>query len=365
LTTPNYEFLDRLVHRLALKYASLVEVSFDVDQVMAGAASREHVHERHVFISGLARSGSTVLMRRFHETGLYRSLTYRDMPFVLAPNMWRQLSLKSHRQIDPTERAHGDGILTDYDSPESFDEVFWRVFSGKQYIMEDCLRPHEPSADLRERLICYVNAILRAHSPKLSRYLSKNNNNILRLAAIRQTFPEALILIPFREPLQQAASLLRQHARFCAIQAQHRFVLDYMGWLGHHEFGIGHRPFKFGDAGVPAYPVDTLDYWLHLWCEAHHWLERTAPETALLICYDDLCNSPQTWSRLAELADIPEANTSDEPLTLSRRSIDDVFDMHLANRATALYARLTERSRAQLGWCNSTFRSSAEAATTD
>lgn len=86
-------------------------------------------------------------MRRFYATGRYRSLTYRDMPFVLAPNLWRRLSSISRRSIAGVERAHGDDMIIDGDSPESFDEVFWRMFAGHQYIGPDWLQPHEPDQE--------------------------------------------------------------------------------------------------------------------------------------------------------------------------------------------------------------------------
>jgi hypothetical protein len=82
------------------------------------------VHEKHVFIAGLARAGTTILMRRFYASQAFRSLTYRDMPFVLAPTLWRKLAAQSGRNLVTAERAHGDGILVDIDSPESFEEVF-------------------------------------------------------------------------------------------------------------------------------------------------------------------------------------------------------------------------------------------------
>ena len=90
-----YSFLDQLLHRLALQVGPIAEMSFDIDQRMVDADPKEIVGERHVFVSGLARAGTTILMRRFHATGAYRSLTYRDMPFVLAPNLWRKLMRSS------------------------------------------------------------------------------------------------------------------------------------------------------------------------------------------------------------------------------------------------------------------------------
>ena len=125
-----YGALDRLLHRLALQVGPIAEMSFDVDQRMAGGRSRDIVGLRSRFVAGLARAGTTVLMRRFHTTGAFRSLTYRDMPFVLAPNLWRRLMRSSRREVAATERAHGDSMLVDVDSPESLDEVFWRIFAG-------------------------------------------------------------------------------------------------------------------------------------------------------------------------------------------------------------------------------------------
>ena len=50
------------------------------------------------------------------------------------------------------------------------------------------------------------------------RYLSKNNQNIRRLVLISEIFPRSKILIPFRDPLQQAFSLYSQHMKFVKEQ---------------------------------------------------------------------------------------------------------------------------------------------------
>lgn len=239
-------------------------------------------------------------------------------------------------------------MLVDSDSPESFDEVFWRVFASEQYISSNWLKPHAPDEELLKKYVRYVNGILSATDSRLDRYLCKNNNNILRLDAIHQAFPKALILIPFREPRQHAYSLLRQHLHFCEMQAQRPFTLTYMTWLGHHEFGLGHRPFRFDGAGRPQYTTNTLNYWLHHWCEAYSWLERSSPKAALFVCYEDLCLRPKTWGRLAELADISAADECGASFNLSERSTAANYDRRLADRATAVYARLLARARAQL-----------------
>ncbi len=139
-----------------------------------------------------------------------------------------------------------------------------------------------------------------------ARYLAKNNNNVLRLPMLKQVFPDAVLLIPWRDPLQQALSLLAQHERFCARHDQDRFSLEYMNWLGHFEFGRGHRPFRFSE------PVDTAndspdmpDYWLKLWIATYRHLLTTAPVDAVFICYERLCRDPVAqFRRIASAANI-------------------------------------------------------------
>ncbi len=351
MSESGYSFLDRLLHRLALQFGPIAELSFEFDQRMVRPDVAEIVSQRHVFVSGLARAGTTVLMRRFHATGLYRSLTYRDMPFVLAPNLWRRLSSFSKREIDNAERAHGDHLLVNADSPESLDEVFWRIFVGDEYLTKAHLKPHEPSEEATSKYVHYVNAILAAQCPqgkRGERYLSKNNNNILRLGTIHQAFPNAVILIPFREPIQHAHSLQRQHRRFSELQAQCGFTLSYMTWLGHHEFGLDHRPFLFDDTAPSPYRTDTLDYWLRLWCKTYAWLENSKPKSAFFICYEDLCQHKETWTRLAALADISVNHSTGDLFKLSNRLLGVDFDQDLANHARTIYARLVRQARAQL-----------------
>ncbi|SLN70773.1 sulfotransferase [Oceanibacterium hippocampi] len=346
-----YSVLDRILHRAALQALPIAELSFELDQKMVRSDPKDIVGDRHVFVAGLARAGTTILMRRFHATGEYCSLTYRDMPFVLAPNLWRKLANLSRRTIAAAERAHGDRILVDIDSPESLDEVFWRILDGDAYIGKSHLAPHEPDEETARKYVGYVNAILNARGREGARYLSKNNNNILRLATIRRLFPNALILVPFRDPLTHAGSLLRQQRNFVATQQDDRFAMAYMTWLVHHEFGLDHRPFRFdadGAARLAAHDPDRIDYWLELWCQTHAWLERNAPEGAIFVCYEDLCRSGEVWDRLAALAGIGDPGGAEESFSLSQAAHDTTANAALVGQANALYGRLVERARDSL-----------------
>ncbi|MEJ2033377.1 MAG: sulfotransferase [Deltaproteobacteria bacterium] len=342
-----YGFFDQLLHRLALQYRLIAEMSFDLDQSLVKTNPAEISLQRHVFVSGLARAGTTALMRRIHETELFRSLTYKDMPFVLAPNLWSKLTSLSRREIENVERAHGDKFLVNLDSPESLDEVFWRSFAGNEYIERDKLKSHSPSEDLTSKYVCYVNAILSNHSP-CKRYLSKNNNNILRLGAIQRAFPNSLILIPFRNPFQQSYSLLRQHRHFTRLQTRSKFVLSYMSWLGHHEFGLDHRRFVLTYSKGPEYAIDTLDYWLQLWCEVYSWLKNTKPSSAFFVCYEDICANEDYWRKLAMLAEIPADHKAGSEFQESSRSVSEPMDKELVGLASEIYESLTTLSRSAL-----------------
>ncbi len=334
----------RGLHRLALGRRFITELSFEIEQALYRFDASDVVRERHVFIAGLARAGTTILMRRFHATGMYRSLTYRDMPFVLMPNLWKRLSGASKKSMAPQERAHGDGVMVDFDSPEALEEVFWRIFAGDQYIRPDALLPMEADAESIDRFRRYVAAII-ASGQGQKRYLSKNNNNILRLPALRRSFPDALIVIPFRDPVQQSLSLMAQHERFIAEHGRDEFVKSYMGWLAHHEFGSGHRPFIFGDGmpnGLSGNMRAEPDYWLRLWLETYGALLDEAPGGTAFVSYERLCaETGRVWRRLAEKAGLGEASLDNpDPLLLRTRESGRDFDRDLLDAANAVHARL-------------------------
>lgn len=346
-----YSFLDRLLHRTALQFAPIAEMSFDFDQMTMRSDPKAITAERHVFVSGLARAGTTILMRRFYATGAYCSLTYRNMPFVLAPNIWSRFTRNSKRKDAPTERAHGDRILVDIDSPESLDEVFWRVFDGAGYIRQEHLTAHEPDQETIQKYVAYVAAILRANRKGQTRYLSKNNNNILRLQTIRRAFPNSVILIPFRDPLSHARSLMQQHKLFVAQQTTDPFIRSYMTWLSHHEFGLDHRPFQFDAAAgqnLSARHLDQFEYWLDLWCHTYAWLEKSAPADATFVCYEDLCRDADVWRRLAKICGSPNCDGDHEPFVISKTGTDANAPSVLEDAASAIYMRLVNRARAAL-----------------
>lgn len=304
----DYSALDRLLHSLALSSPSLCETQFDVE--CAIEKPETHKLGQHVFIAGLARSGTTTLLRSIYQTGQFGTLTYRDMPFVLAPNSWARVHRFFKRNLVLKDRAHADGVLVSADSPEAFEDVFWRTFSGRDYIKEDDLQltPHEVDDETLSKFRQFVGLVLKRSQS--ARYLSKNNNNILRVGSVLKAFPNAVVLIPFRHPWAQAGSLLRQHLRFNAREDQ--FIRKYMKWLVHREFGPDHMSFAFPKVSVEGLNPSDMDYWLELWMGVYQSLFSAYAdyENVSFVCYETLTSQGSAWLSLCETLGLPKTAAS-------------------------------------------------------
>lgn len=295
MSKSDYNFTSRLLHRLALQYKAIAEISFDIENALV-KKSAAVLSDNPVFITGLARSGTTMLMRYLYETGLFRSLTYLDMPFVLMPNLWKKIAYKKQSAVYK-ERAHLDKIMVGFDSPEALEEVFWRTFSAEQYIHHDRLKLYQADNDVLKKFQDYVyNIITSRTAVQQTRYLSKNNNNILRLQQLQNSMPLAQFVVPFREPLQHALSLLNQHLHFSKIHKEDRFSLSYMNWLGHFEFGLNQKPFFLNNEKVfeemQRYDKTDINYWLLSWKNYYQYISTNAVKNTIFFNYEEFCKNP-------------------------------------------------------------------------
>lgn len=299
-----YGVLERWLHWLALEPAAVRHLAFDLERQFALpaplASSTSKVinpSDGAVYICGLARSGTTTLLHIIDEIDDFRSLTYRTMPFALAPNLWKQITQYLPRPSVPKERAHGDGIHVDFDSPEGFEEVFWRTFSPRT-AQSCCFSGNEPSREVLAAFSDYRAIVANPRTEavsandKLRRYLSKNNNNLLRLRSLASD-PAATVLLVYRNPIATARSLHRQHQYFCVAQTGDRFTRSYMGWLAHHEFGLDHLPFCFAKSGMDASRTpEDLNYWLDYWNAVYCYVLAQDDLRFYLVNHDALCAEP-------------------------------------------------------------------------
>ena len=289
----NYSYLVQVLHHLVLGNRFIPELLHDIEKFIYRKKIRDISKNRHVFINGLARSGSTILMRSIFDTKEFSALTYRDMPFIVSPNIWNKVSKKFKKQ-KAIERLHGDNILIDLDSPEQLEEVFWKLKTGKQYIKQNEIKSYSVSKEAMEDYIEFINLVLIKYNKE--KYLTKNNNNILRLSSIRDNFPNSLVLIPFRDPINQSYSLMNQHILFSKIQKKNNFTKKYMSFLAHHEFGLIQKPFLFDEAEEKKYfDKENINYWLEQWIYVYKNLSKNEfinSQNIIFICYEDIIKNP-------------------------------------------------------------------------
>lgn len=289
----------KLLHYVALNNSAIREAAFDIDCILSPKQTENScLPGPNVYISGLARAGTTILLEALYSTGQFVTLTYREMPFVTAPNLWKKISKSSKIQANLKERAHGDRLLVGFDSPEAFEEVFWKTFS-EQYIQKDHIEfQKKTDKDLTQKYRQYVANILASQGQTENdglRYLAKNNNNLLRIPLIKEAFPDSIIIVPFRNPFDHAGSLLKQHHRFLETHEKDSFSLKYMNWLGHHEFGMNMKPFYTCDEILSENNEDPLSikFWLRYWASVYNYLIRHHGSEVMFFDYDQFCTTPE------------------------------------------------------------------------
>lgn len=333
---------DRTLHRLALQSRRFREFCF------AGECARnDYAADRqrpNVFIAGVARAGSTALLNAIHASGDFAATTYSLMPLVLAPSLARRIAWLRRRPGLAAERAHGDGIRVEIGSPEALDGIFWSTFLPPD---ESCLGPREVPLDILRGYARFVENLLAQSAAE--RYLTKMNQGIDKLAALAGYFDRSVFLLPFREPLQQAASLARQHRNFAVLSGYER---QYFEWLGHSEFGAAHKPFVPAGGSLPASKPDDIEYWLRQWHDAYAYLAGLAESRSNLLplCYEQLAASPASWESLSQrLGTTVRGDAFVDRNALPARPVGEV-DGDLRRACDGLYTRLRRRSEQGLSW---------------
>lgn len=353
MDTNRYSLLERMVHNMAFASRAAQIAMADLEDKQFARQLQAITPERPVFVTALPRAGTTLLLEMLENTGEFGVHIYRDMPFLLTPIWWARMSHWFQQDAAPQERAHGDGMLVSVDSPEAFEETLWAEFWQQQYRK----RWVEPwNARFRHD---EFERFFRAHMRKIlylrqtetqhpNRYLSKNNMNISRLGYLTRRFEDAQVIVPFRHPLQHAASLLKQHLGFLRLHQQDHFARRYMRKIGHYDFGENLKPINFNGwlHGQDIAPATELNFWLQYWCEAYTSILDQCQPAVALFGFDQLGQQPEaSLQQLANLLQLEDPTrltgqssrvAAPRPHPLPPAGLDPV----LRERAEALYARL-------------------------
>lgn len=257
-----------------------------------------------IYITGLARSGTTILLEKLASHPDLVSYRYKDFPLVYIPVWWdRFLKRASSGNIKSVERAHKDRIKITPDSPEAMEEIIWMSFFKDihETSKTNSLDKNTRNNDFVDFYKNNIRKILFSRIGK--RYIAKGNYNISRIEYINTIFPDAKFIVAIRNPVDHIASLMKQHSLFCKLEQDDKKVLSYMQTLGHFEFGLDRRPINFGNNNIVQQIEkcwnngEEVRGWALSWSSVYAYVadlleDKHLVNKIILVNYDELCKNP-------------------------------------------------------------------------
>lgn len=290
-----YSAFDKLLHYLFLGNKNIANFSFRLELLFHRNKIKSQNSNRNIYVSGMARAGTTVIMQYLGELNEVDSLSYRNLPFLFLTKTWPKLVSK--KTIKEKERFHQDGVKHSIASYEALEEPFFRNNLGVEYIKSNSLVKHK----LSDKVFKKYNKFRKlAAGDKI--YLAKNNNHLLRAESLHKhdvnNNNSTITIIPFRNPYEQANSLLKQHRLLSGLQLEDEFTLDYMDFLVHHEFGLHCKiPLldKINVNSISNMDKNKIDYWLEIWYLYYNQVYKifNGKKDFYFICYESFVNNPQ------------------------------------------------------------------------
>ena len=311
----NYSSIQKFLHDFVLSKKIINKSLFELEKIIY-LKNKDINNKSHVFITGLPRSGTTSLLNFLFSSHEYASLTYNNMPFILSPHFSKLFHKKN---ITKKERLHKDGIDFDNNSPEALDEIFFD--NNEEFV--------------KHEIVNYIQLILLSNNK--TKYLSKNNLNYKRVDLIQSIFPNSIFLIPIREPLQHANSLLNQHLHFSQLQSEDHFIIRYMNYLGHHEFGLNHKPWNnpihFSDS-------NNINYWIEQWCLFYELIYKKFQyyKNCHFVIYEELHN-PSYVEKILNKINLEKNKNIDLQFfnNSNKKDINIEYDKNIFNKSQLLY----------------------------
>ncbi|MBF0370653.1 MAG: sulfotransferase [Magnetococcales bacterium] len=259
--------------------------------------------DRPIFITGLARSGTTILLSILSSIPGVATHRYRDFPFLMTPYFWNRLQNLFSREEQPVERPHQDRIRITRESPDAFEEPLWHHFfphlhdPGKNHLLD----ASQESPEFERFFVDHLKKIVLIRGGQ--RYLSKGNYNLTRIAYLAKLFPDARFLVPVRDPVSHVHSLVRQHCLFEGYAQSDPRVPHYLEAAGHFEFGPQRVPIHLSRSRTN----DILGAWqggddyrgyAMLWADLYGYLddlmarEESLAHQIRLVRFEQLCQDP-------------------------------------------------------------------------
>lgn len=319
--------------------------------------------EQPIYVSGIARSGSTILLEVLSQFEQVVTHQYKDYPPVFTPYFWNWFfDRMAKRGAEAVERAHRDGIMVTPESPEAFEEVLWMAFFPNLHeTSTSSVLDHRTSNAAFERFYRdHIRKLLRVRGG--NRYLSKGNYNVTRLEYLLKLFPDARFVIPVREPAWHIASLMKQHKLFCDGEQRNPRALQHMRRVGHFEFGLDRRPINAGDRACIARIValwergDDIEGWAHYWNHVYGYIAERLDgnarlrDAAMTVRFEDLCQAPkETLKTVLDHCRLPASDDLVDRLA-ERIRFPSYYQPQFSEKELDLIGRITRTTAERFGY---------------
>lgn len=274
--------------------------------------------DRPIFVTGLARSGSTILLELLSRCPRIGTHRYCDFPFLATPWLWNRFQQRFANPATnaPVERPHRDRIVITPESPESMDEPIWQSWFPWIH-RQDTIHEIPESTDNPRFVRFYMQHINKILSLRdADRYASKNNYHFTRIDYLTKLFPDARIIIPIRHPISHVDSLVRQHELFSSYAKSTPHLGRYLQAAGHYEFGPQRVPIRLSQQSIQELELaassnqDHTLYaiqWRDVYAKALTWIETNSHTRtqATVVKFEELCQTPYpVWNTIRDCCDL-------------------------------------------------------------
>lgn len=337
----SYSYWSKLLHSIVLNNYNLGKFMLQIELKKVEKVE-EPSRSNFIIVTGLARAGTTALTNLLYSPKIFHSISYSNVPFLLAPRIWKMIY--NPKKVRYSERAHGDQVLFSENSIEALEEYFFKTKLNDSYITTNSVGKHKVSEQVFSEYLLYQELFRQADN---TTYLAKNNNFMLRYESFRKFNSCFEIVLMFRNPFDHAWSLKSQHDNFITQQSEDSFVLDYMNWMGHYEFGKNHKYFEFDENfESQRFGKESIEYWLLIWINYYKYVLKHEDSQMFFVHYEDLLKFPNKLKK--ELDKVLKKGLSDEPIEKfvpkAKMSKQANVNEEVLSRANSLYSQLLDRS---------------------
>jgi hypothetical protein len=322
--------------------------------------------DRPIYILGLPRAGTTISAQMLSEHPDVTTHRYSDFALPYTPWWWNRLfpKLPINALKSPVERVNRDRVQVTRDSSEGVEEMIWLRFFRQLHDPSRCnvLDDTTANPDFERFFKDHIRKLLLVRGR--SRYVSKNNPCVTRMRYLRRIFPDARFLLYVRNPIDHAASVVKQDRLFTELARDDQRLLKMNRVTGFHEFGPNFVPVNVGSDAATEEICRCRDEKRSVRARALQWASvfgfvveqlKHDPELASAVCivrYEDLCTKPEeTIDRiLAHTGLSQEAFASTRAKYISKLSLPDYYRPNFSDEERAEIISLTKDVAAHFGY---------------